>query len=329
VFDQNGKEKTIIGRPGQGPGEFGSIDNISISDDGLITVLDNTGFNLFAANYKFIRKIRYRNLPLYANYKKENDFISLFSPNDVYSLNDSERVVRIAARKELKDDRNLVEVMALVYENADTLIELAEYAPDNIRGLREMAWIAIPGATSMRTVYGEGFYDLFAVLLPNKHVAFMHTFYDAKEENNEFAYTINIVNLANLQKSQITKSYEPFDIKKELSSGRYNEANEKFLKANLEVRKYFPPLSSLLYDRKLLFAVHDVGPVGKYNLKEGESFEVLTDIFDVETFTYLRSAYFPDTPEIIKNGYAYNIGVNEDGFIVLEKYKIDPAVYGK
>jgi len=327
VFDSNGKEKTIIGGPGQGPGEFSSTPKLSINDDGLLTALAGSSFNLFSANNKFIRKIQYKNEPLYNNYKKEKALIRQFQPENVCSLSETERIVTAGAWKELKDG-NLVTADVIIYEKADTLIELVHHAPDNIKGLRDVARISL--TSGEQKVYAPVHHKFYVTILPNKHIAYTHSFYDAKNDNNEFTYTIHIVNLENLQEYQISLDYKPVNIQKELSSGRYNEQGEKVLKSFLKNMKYFSPLSSLLYDKELIFAVHDMYPASlDILLKEGETSEFLTDIFDSETGKYLKSAYFPFNPDVIKNGYAYRIKLGIDIFPQIEKYKIDPAVYGK
>ena len=335
VFESNGKEKTIIGREGQGPGEFSTTPRkVSINDSGLLTALYGySDFSLFAANNKFIRKIQIQNEQLYIEYKKEKAFMRNFSPENIYSLNEPERIVTAREWKELRENQHIVEAKALLYEKADTLIEIAQYAPDNIKGLRVDA--AFETGQGIGKVYGlDRLYELYAAILPKKHVAYTHSFYDAKEENDEFTYIIHIVNLENLQKYQISWVYQPVDIQKELSSGRYTNRGEDFLKGHLKHMKYLPSLISLHCDQDLLFAVHNtigwanIGYIHE-SLKEGETIEFLTDIFDVETFTYLRSAYFPVDPDIIKNGYAYRRSYDSEGFAVIEKYKIDPAVYGK
>ncbi|KPK95689.1 hypothetical protein AMJ80_04135 [bacterium SM23_31] len=54
VYDEKGIPKAIIGRPGKGPGEFENPRNPVVSEDGLLTVIDNKGANLFSAEFNYL-----------------------------------------------------------------------------------------------------------------------------------------------------------------------------------------------------------------------------------------------------------------------------------
>ena len=55
----------------------------------------------------------------------------------------------------------------------------------------------------------------------------------------------------------------------------------------------------------------------------------IVDVFDADSGEYITSACFPFLPFPIINGYIFKEEENEEGFKVFNKYKIDPAVYGK
>ncbi|KPK96174.1 hypothetical protein AMJ80_01480 [bacterium SM23_31] len=329
VFDKNGVEKTIFGGHGQGPGEFTYPKKLSINSEGLLTVLDQDKINIFSADNKFIKRNRPRFEQLYINYIKEKALLN-FKIQSVYSLNETERILSLTPAKELKGTLDLVTAYSLVYEKSDTLIELVQYAPDNIKGISDKMVIGVE--PNKRMFYTpDPWYHLIVTMLSNKHVAYSHSVYDIINDGKEFRYIIHVVNLENLQKSQISHAFKPVDVQKEIDSGKYTtETGEFLLKARLENANYLPPLDFLHCDKNLLFAVHSTGYVRNLNiLKKGEKIESLTDIFDIETGKYLRSAYFPFIPDVIKNGYAYRTHRNPEGFSIIEKYKIDPAVYVK
>jgi hypothetical protein len=87
----------------------------------------------------------------------------------------------------------------------------------------------------------------------------------------------------------------------------------------LKELKVYPGIQSIFDDGNLLF-------VQTYNYEKNKGW--LVDIFNSTTGTYLRSAYFPFIP-VIKNGYAYRSVLSADEFPYIEKYKINPAIYGK
>lgn len=329
VFDKNGNEKTIFGGHGQGPGEFTYPKKLSIHSEGILTVLDQDKINIFSVDNKFIKRNRPQFEQLYINYRKEKAFLN-FKIQNVYSLNETERILSLTPSKELKGTRDLVIAYYLVYEKADTLIELVQYSPDNIKGIRDK--VVIGEEPNKRIIYSpDPWHHLIVTILPNRHIAYSHSVYDVINDGKELRYIIHVVNLENLQKSHISHSFKPVDVQKEIDSGKYNtEIGEDLLKARLEKANYLPPLDFIHCDRNLLFAIHSTGYVWNLNiLKKGEKIESLTDIFDIETGKYLRSAYFPFIPDVIKNEYAYRTHRNPEGFSIIEKYKIDPAVYGK
>jgi hypothetical protein len=67
------------------------------------------------------------------------------------------------------------------------------------------------------------------------------------------------------------------------------------------------------------------GTKGEATIKNGQ----LVDVFDISEKKYIKTVTFPEVYKVIRNGYAYNFGSDKDGFQIINKYKINPAVYGK
>ena len=84
--------------------------------------------------------------------------------------------------------------------------------------------------------------------------------------------------------------------------------------------KYYPPLQRVFADGGIVVAL---------TFQRNKKGEFLADIFDIVSGGYLRSAYFCDVPDVIKNGYAYRSVQGNNIYPYIEKYKINPAVYGK
>jgi len=225
-----------------------------------------------------------------------------------------------------------VQADILVQDRADSIIELAHYAVEKIEGLESFG-IYLTEIGEQLINYGYKYYPLHITVMPDRRIAFTHSMFDADTENDDFSYTINIMNLDNQNISQIKRFYEPYDIQKELDSGKFSENNKQsknYLLMFLSFMKYLPPLQSLIYDQDILFAVHNVSDASlDIRYKKNSKIEIPVDIFDSENVRYLKSAIFSVYPNVIKNGYLYTITRNEDGFIVVEKYKIDPALYGR
>jgi hypothetical protein len=80
VFDRNGKFQNIIGGTGSGPGEFQTIQSITINDKNEILLLDNSKVSKYKLNGKFIKSIPVQNggNSILADV---NDGFYLYSPN--------------------------------------------------------------------------------------------------------------------------------------------------------------------------------------------------------------------------------------------------------
>ena len=128
------------------------------------------------------------------------------------------------------------------------------------------------------------------------------------------------------------KEYRPIEISDERKDSqkrlfiRFSQ-NSPDLKSSIDKiidgiddKKYWAPLRSLKTDGKYIFV---------FTRSQNSNEEILADIFNANNEEYISSAYFAFITMVIKNEHAYRITKNEDGFAVVEKYKIDPAVYGK
>ena len=105
----------------------------------------------------------------------------------------------------------------------------------------------------------------------------------------------------------------------------FNERQERRMQ-RLKEAKYHPAVKNLLTDGDYIF-------VFTHERVENEGH--IVDVIDSRTGERISRAYFPFGADpiyetmVIKNGYAYRITNNKDGFKIVEKYKIDPAVYRK
>ncbi|MFC1554478.1 hypothetical protein ACFL7D_07585 [candidate division KSB1 bacterium] len=102
--------------------------------------------------------------------------------------------------------------------------------------------------------------------------------------------------------------------------------------------KYFPPLKYLRTDGQYVFGFHyNISAEEKHrrtvsDKEMGEKMEIdsyMVDIVDVAAGKLIARAQFPFFPDVIRNEYAYRMYTPPGEFPVIEKYRIDPSVYGK
>lgn len=312
VFDKNGGEKLILGGYGRGPGEYTLPANPIVSREGFLTVVDNIyRYNIYSPDFKFLNSVRWSNDQLFNNYLNKNNFrFRITTPYTVkvHSINDSERIISLMTSNiSLEDKFPYYDV--LFYEYPDSLIEIAQY---NIK-VANLS-LSAPFSGSL----------LWDVTFDNK-VIYTHSGFDIKKDRDDFYYLLNIFSLEDFSKSQIIHKYIPVEItadeKERYYKKKYEDTREGRIHLDiLKDTKFHPPLLNLIADRNFIF-------VFVHQDKEAEN--VLVDVFDIKDMKHLSSAYFHFSPEDIKNGYAYRETENEEGFYIIEKYKIDPAVYGK
>jgi len=93
----------------------------------------------------------------------------------------------------------------------------------------------------------------------------------------------------------------------------------KRLSEIIKSTKYYLPIIDIRTDGDYIFIFTD---------KKNDLGHTLVKVFNAATKSQSSAAYFPLLP-VIRNGYVYSLGKNEEGFYIVEKYKLDPAVYGK
>ena len=323
VYDSSGKEKMIIGGPGEGPGEFISARSATINEEGYLTVGAVRDFSLFDANYNFIKREAIEsNQRLFKFRRMENKVIATFSPLKIYSFNETDRILQLDGLIMPSQDPWVVSAKMLFFESPDTIFQIFYYEPREIVSINR-SFAGIP-------FKGRFFYDV----LSNNRLIYTNAETDKRSDKNKSEYILHVFSSTDgFESTKIIRAYGPVAIpnsSKEQAIDRLSEPEIGMPEISKEVRnfvtdkikeiKYFPPVSGLKVDDNLIFVF-----TGKKNAEN----HILTEIFDAVTLTYLRSAYFSKYPRIIKNGYAYILATNDEGFYVVEKYRIDPSVYGK
>lgn len=305
VYDKDGKAKMIIGRPGQGPGEFSGANGVYISPTGYLTVWENIGFSIFSPEYKFIKKVILDREKRYTQLIREKGWAVLFTTK-VYSFDINRYVF----------EGNAMNIFyPLIYADKDTLIVIAEYENTQLISFRRgRAPIILNG-------------ELFWAVPNSDKLYYTHTEYDRSKENGSYKYFLNVFNFTDYSKEHFEYEYYPVLIsdslitiqKKLLDDERRKAVRGQALDLISKI-KYHPPLQRLYTDKNLIFAV---------TFYKNDDGEYLTDVIDADSGEKIKSVFFSILPRAIKNGYAYMLGYNEEGFAVIRKYRIDEAVYGK
>lgn len=336
VYDKSGKEKFIIGRPGQGPGEFYDTFNPMLGPTGYLTVSDYSygpEFHVFNPDFKFYKRFKQETYPFFKDILEDithlGNYLGTFNARfpKVIALNKTDRVGHfvIGERDRTKDPNLALQHEVLSYIKDDKFIELQHY------------YRVLVG------YYAGGMGDIPLMeplqwgLLPGNRIIYSYPSIDKKTEQNQSFYVLQIVNYETLDRSYIRHQYTPVKIPETVKneyhptrSKKYNSWSENLrLRAKEGIDFLWKIVKNLKYYDSMLKLLVDGNKVFVVTYQESDSGEYIVDIFDAENEKYVKSVCFSIVPEMIKNGYAYRTTDNEEGFKVIEKYKIDPSVYEK
>lgn len=335
VYDSSGKNKAILGGPGEGPGEFefrGISMPLIISNDGFLTVTVSKGTNIFSPDNKYVDIFTIKNNRIYDNLIQENSY-GLTDTKGLY-IDESKKIIEAGLRV-VEQGVDFPNYSFFLFEYDNQFYEIAKY--NNINELQlliasDTQNIVIPMKIIMpfrgelnwgQTISGE--------------IVFSHPGHDIMITGESNSYIINVFDPSDLNIRKIERFYEPVlmadSVITNLDEGILNMSNlysfvsDKIAKdaldglhSKLEDNVCYAPFQKLITDGNWIYVV-------TYNYKMNSGY--LTDIFDMTTHSYLRSAYFSIIPLTIKNGFAYRLSKSSDGFDIVEKYKIHPAVYRK
>lgn len=316
VFDKDGTTKTIIGGPGEGPGEFRMLMNIGISPTGFITAGTPTEYNLFSQKNEFIRKYDARRSPIGKILVSDNVNVPS-STGRMYMIRESEYILTGSGSKRTEDDPG-ISYRVLVHVQDDSVSVLTEY--------KDVQRVYVDEIPTIIQLLG----DLQWGLLSGNRIVFTHSAYDKKDEKNNSYYILNVVSLDTGERTDISIPYEKIEIADSVianqrwrgisAMGTDREKLNKIVQDKVKKLKCFPPIMNILTDNKYVFAFL------YHNDYESES---IAHVIDVNSGKHISTIHLPFVPLQIKNWYAYRIKSGPDIFPVVEKYKIDEVVYGK
>ena len=316
VYDKNGKGKKIIGRLGQGPGEFEGEPYIFLGPSGYISAVVSRmakTYSIFSSDFAFIEKNQTRYDYSMINYLKSKENSLFSSYLIIYPLNETEKVYLVESTKSSQH------FISLLYESPDTLIEIVHCKDPSYAG------------SGSRTNAFGGF---FFKPLPGRRVIYINTGEDVFDEDEGSYYTMHVVSLDTFEDSIIRRPFNPslFDkswIKRiaQRAPPKFRKTVEKDMKYINKI-KYNPSIVTLKNDGNYVFAYKS------YNDDKGILYNDI-DIFDINlpSEKYIKSVVVPafvSRPGVIKNGYYHKVFyTTETGFPEIRRYKINPSFYGK
>lgn len=335
VFGPNGSAIRLIGRSGHGPGEFDYARSITLSETGYWTVGSGTSMqtlDVFSPTFDWITRINYLNERPYAAVLSQR-YGHPEQPYCVYSFGPGERYYQLKAQ-ELSDDYRPTgrSWEFLVQERHGDVELLAVY--------ESTAFIMVGGLAARFPFLGT----LLVGYLDGRRIVFSHSGRDVKQTDDGHFYVLTMKSLVDGRETTITRQYSPIPIDDKQIS-KWKEGASSLRAPNPQAAGTIRQLMTAV-DNHFQGVNHKAALVGiltdrnyilAFTYSQRGTNELLTDVFDADTASYLGSWYFPgfcdDDLSIvaIKNGFAYILADYQDDSIDephIDKFKVDPRVYG-
>lgn len=327
IFDKDGNPKSTFGQNGQGPGEFVRAFGISIGPSGIINVSDQKGMNIFDRNENFLSSTRvFNNNKLNEYLKNENlklNFASSHIVNRFIPLNNNSIIGQFITRTTGKRDY----ITSLIYYNTDTIKSILHHEDiSNIPGSKG----GISGFLGTKGKFSWGLFE-------NSKVVYWKPDYANPKYSENLNYEITIFDIYNENKIEtITHPYQLALIPDSLKN-RFAESADKLkdwdhrqaaimikdymiLDALMKKETYYAPIKQLFIDGQFLHVM---------TFKSNDKSEFNTDVFDLNNKEYISSYYLPFSPYLISNNFAYKLSRSQKTYSNVQKFRIDPKVFGK
>ncbi|MFC1492891.1 hypothetical protein ACFL6O_02955 [candidate division KSB1 bacterium] len=326
IFNQNGEPVRIIGGRGQGPGEFDGLSGAPLLSPAnyLSARASSNHINFFDPDLKYIERISLYNIPLGDQIRDEYKLLEAGIRSVIY-LNPEEQIYILFGQEE-GAYHNFIVNKSL---GKDYSLIHAYKTPSYVKGN--------DASPMLHIIPHQG--QTYLCMLSDSRIVFTNTGADKKKAEGGYYYNLNITDYNGKNLKIISRPFKPLD----LPPDRLDHDTPTGRNV-LHAYPYYPTLLDLKTDGKFIFT---------FTQTKNDAGEILTDIFNADNGEYIRSAYFPFIPYIIKDGKAYrqinppNIprnwkemqNLSEDRKIMYEEfernpffprieiYKIDPDVF--
>ncbi len=321
IFNGSGKPERIAGKPGQGPGEYINAQDIIINKQGYITVKEPDGLNLLSPDFNYVKKQPFWGSEYAKRIKKMQNLTQIHLKSGLYINKNS--ILVYTAGLNSKKYPNRIEWPRFYF--------LGLLSESGIKPLwkADKKFLYSNVEAGIRCVFPLEFLEKFIWEYSTEgYLVMAETDKDNIVSETTSEYSLNFLLLESGEKFRITKEYERAQIGKnetrlweDINDSRL-ENFEKFkirLNGICAEEKYCKSLQNIKTDGDLIFA---------FTHKRNEKNEIYTDLFSAGNRKYLKSVWFPEIPDVVRNGYVYYLfkGTSEE-FPEVKKYKIDPAVY--
>ncbi len=323
VFDSNGVPKRLVGGTGEGPGKLSRPERLWTSPNGYYAVLGRGSLtNFFRPDHSYLDRVDYYSTRPFLDVMAANQLLPL-APEAVYCLGETERVYSIDSQDRDRQNRSRKEIY-LFYQDSDSLRVLAYYPQSNN--------IAGPMGRSLTT---PALGCLLVAPLPGERIVYIHTYHDSRTTAEGSFYRLTFLDLDSMERTHLDHRYTPVEIEpweplsypedyrqRNPEQWRLTQQMNEIVENFLAERKYYSPLIHLCTDDRFVFA---------FTTTRNDSNQVKVDVFDTDRRSFLCSAWFPRANLHIWNGYAYGVNnyFGKDEYPQIEKYRIDPRVYGR
>jgi len=316
VYDANGKPKGIAGGPGQGPGEFQRYKEyyytaMYVSPLGYIAVDSprriNNNYIVYSPDLRFLGNFHVdKYIPKGSSVVGVPQMIAFISDNEYIGM--SGNVITT-------EEKETFHKQLIHYKDGDETV---------IVTYDEMKGVVVDGEM---IPFSHGLFRWY--MLDDLRIVYTHTYMDAVYSGADSYYTIHIYDPKTGERDEIEIPFTPeeiliedYDAVLERTPEPLREMRDTRARLNshnkrnviLKQIKYDPPIDRIRTD-----GVDILVNTEKWNVDPYSFYQVI-DISQKKIVSSYNFDYGSSGTSIMKNGYIYSIGKNDDGFHVVNRY---------
>jgi len=352
VYDKNGRGKLILGRKGQGPGEFKDNPPTFLSPAGYITAycstnMDPAYYNVYNPLYKLLYKKHFEMIPEALKYLKGKNVPedAHYQVWDVMAIDEKRRIYRVSISE--LNDINIREYSLIAYEEEKSFVPISFLKFDD-KYIRYKNYIYISPnllSNSCSFVYLQGNKVLYTSDTENTFISdtlankIIHIFDIDKKLDEKMTISFSPRKFTEKDINFFEKTARD-QVKGRGGSNRDADVFGEMVRKTAEKRKYDNSISEsdmFKCDGKYVFISIDQRIILAFSAyaEDGKNvfISIVQQVFiiDMETkkvVSVIPNLFQGDTP-YIRNGLLYYKETNQEGYDVVRIYKLNPSVYGK